>query len=109
MSQKAWRYEVLDDDDRWGLRAGDILIGFPYVHDPGSRSNPDGKVSILWREGDNHRPECSQYWYNLRQLRGRVLIEWDPATKEWRAGSARRPLSRAKRHRHASAVRTTTR
>lgn len=110
MSQKAWRYEVLEDDDRWGLSAGDVLIGFPYAHDPGSRTNPDGKVSILWREGDNHRPGCNQYWYNLRRLRGSVPIEWDAEVKEWRPDSRKRPRSRAKRNRHATApARTTSR
>lgn len=102
MSQTAWRYKVLDDDDRFGLTTGDIVIGVPYVYDPGHRHNPDGKITVLWRDGDNHRPECNQYWYNLRRLRGRVPIEWDDNIKGWRRpDSWKRQLSRAKRNRHA--------
>jgi len=51
MSQTAWRYKVLEDDERYGLKQGDIVIGVPYVYDQGHRNNPDGKVTILWREG----------------------------------------------------------
>jgi hypothetical protein len=100
MSQTAWRYEVLDDDERFGLKQGDVIVGVPYVYDPGHRNNPDGKISILWREGDDHRPESNQYWYSLRRLRGRVPIEWDDELKGWRRPDPRkRPPSRAKRNR----------
>lgn len=101
MSQCAQRYQVLDDDERFGLKQGDIVIGFPYIYNPGHRNNPDGKVTVLWREGDGHRPECNQYWYSLRRLRGRVPIAWDEDLKLWRRSESRkRPLSRAKRNRH---------
>lgn len=101
MSQNARRYEVLEDDDRFGLKEGDVVVGFPYPYDPGHRTNPEGKITVLWREGDNHRPECSQYWHSLHRLRGHVPIEWDHETKEWRRSEVRkRPLPRAKRNRH---------
>jgi hypothetical protein len=101
VSHTAWRYEVLDDDERFGLKQGDVIVGVPYAFDPGHRRNPDGKVTVLWREGDDYRPGCNQYWYNLLRLSGRVPIAWDAGLKGWRPSSRKRPLSRAKRTRHA--------
>lgn len=99
-NQMASRYEVLRDNEPWGLQQGDVVVGVPYNFDPGHRRNPEGKVTILWRESDGHRPDCNQYWRDLRRLRGRVPILWDDEARGWTPqDNWKRPLPRAKRNR----------
>lgn len=50
-----------DDDERFKLKAGDILVGSPYQYDP-------GKTSIAFRVSDGFRPECNQYNSSIRPL-----------------------------------------
>lgn len=50
-----------DDDERFKLKAGDILLECPYQHDP-------GKTSIAFRLSDGYRPECNQYNSSIRPL-----------------------------------------
>lgn len=44
---------MLKDDPRFGLKAGDVLIGHPYRY--------DSKWTIVCREFDGYDPECNQY------------------------------------------------
>jgi hypothetical protein len=53
------RWLLLDDDERFGLTSGDVLIGRPYWLDP-------DKVTVDFRESDGVDPECNQYRVNLR-------------------------------------------
>lgn len=99
-AQLARRYEIIRHPvaGGHGLAAGDIYIGFPYFLDPGSKANPEGKVTLLYRESDGARADKGEYWNLLRELPGRVRIEFDQGTKSWRAAGPRsRPTARAKR------------
>lgn len=92
-AQLARRYEVLR-----GESAGVVVIGFPHFLDPGSKANPDGSVTVLYRETDGARADGTEPWSNLRELPGRVRIEFDSATQAWvAAGPRSRPTARAKR------------
>ena len=98
--QLARRYEIVRHavTEAHGLTAGDIYVGFPYFLDPGSKANPEGKVTLLYRESDGTPADTSEYWNLLRELPGRVRIEFDHDTKSWRAAGPRsRPTARAKR------------
>lgn len=94
------RYEILRHPaaDARDLAAGDVYVGFPYFLDPGSKNNPEGKVTLLYRETDGATADTFEYWNLLRELSGRVRIEFDPDTKSWRAAGLRsKPTPRAKR------------
>jgi len=98
--QFARRYEIVRHavTEAHGLAAGDIYVGFPYFLDPGSKANPEGKVTLLYREADGAPADASEYWNLLRELPGRVRIEFDKDTTSWRAASRQsRPTPRAKR------------
>jgi hypothetical protein len=59
------RYELLDDDPRFGLSAGDILICAP-MHWAWA---PE-KVAVIRRESDGYEPGCSQYRVSVRHVSG---------------------------------------
>lgn len=104
MAESARRYRLLDDDDRFGLHKGDIVVGLPYRLDPGSRTNPDGKIFILYREDDGHEPGCNLYWYTLKRIGGRIHVEWSEGSNKW--APAPKPRSRKKRwQQHAATSR----
>jgi hypothetical protein len=54
------RMELLVDDDRFGLLAGDVLVCVDYPY--------DAKVTVLYREADGHQPECNQYNHHVRLI-----------------------------------------
>ena len=59
------RYEIREDDERFGLCAGDIVVC--------ERMHPawaEEKVRVLYRESDGYQPECSQYRRNVRHVSG---------------------------------------
>lgn len=58
------RYELLADDERFGLSKGDILICEPYWLDPAE------KLTVMWRESDGFDPMCNQYRPALKPIRG---------------------------------------
>ncbi len=98
--QLARRYAIANHELNIGrgLAVGDVYIGFPYFPDPGSKTNPEGKVTLLYRESDSFRADTSEYWNLLRELPGRVRIEFDLASKSWQsAGPRSKPTPRAKR------------
>jgi hypothetical protein len=55
------RWQLLKDDDRFGLRKGDVLIGRPYWLDP-------EKITVDYRECDGRDPMCNQYRTDLKWL-----------------------------------------
>jgi len=55
------RWELLADDERFGLRAGDVLICVPYWLDPGD------KLTVLRRESDGFDPSCNVYRSQVRR------------------------------------------
>jgi hypothetical protein len=57
------------DDPGFHLDKGDIVEGLPVPDDPGSASNPEGRVRILRRLYDNYSPGCTLRWVDLEQLR----------------------------------------
>ncbi len=59
------RYELLFDDERFGLKAGDVLICEP-MHPAWANE----KVAVLYRESDHFEPGCSQYRDWVRHLSG---------------------------------------
>jgi hypothetical protein len=56
------RWLLLEDDEQFGLRAGDVLIGRPYWLDPGM------KITVEYREGDGFDPSCNQYYRAVRWI-----------------------------------------
>ena len=58
---RAERYRLKGDDERMGLKAGDILVCVPYWLDP-------EKLTVLYREGDGFDPECNVYRYQVERL-----------------------------------------
>ncbi|XKH58552.1 hypothetical protein LG293_15985 (plasmid) [Citricoccus nitrophenolicus] len=55
--------EVLEDDDRFGVSAGEQYFAKTYWLDPGA------KASLLARLGDGYDPSCNQYWHTVRFVR----------------------------------------
>lgn len=99
-AQLARRYEIIRHavTADHGLTAGDVYVGFPYFLDPGGKTNPEGKVTLLFREIDGVRADTNEYWNLLRELPGRVRIEFDNTAQTWRAAGPRaKPLARTKR------------
>lgn len=62
------RYELLDDDPRFGLKKGDILI-CERMHWAWSRE----KIAVVQRESDGYDPSCSVYRNMVRHVSGPVL------------------------------------
>lgn len=58
-TREMW-HVIREDDERFGLAAGDIVrtINYPW----------DAKVSVLFREWDGYEPECSQYLHAVSFL-----------------------------------------
>lgn len=52
--------EILEDDERLGVSAGETYFAQTYWLDPGS------KVSLLARTTDGFDPSCNQYWSTVR-------------------------------------------
>lgn len=81
-----------------GQDPGDIFIGVPYFLNPGGKDNPGGKITLLYREKDGGRADTEEEWNRLRQIPGRVRIEFDTTSQSWvAAGPRSRPTPRAKR------------
>jgi hypothetical protein len=59
------RYELLIDDPRFRLKAGDILI-CERMH----WAWADEKVAVVRRESDGYEPGCSQYRHSVRHVSG---------------------------------------
>jgi hypothetical protein len=99
-AQLARRYEVIRHTvaEAHGLAAGDVYVGHPYFLDPGSKANPEGKITLLYRDSDGARADTTEYWNLMRELPGRVRIAFDPAAQVWvAAGPRSKPLARTKR------------
>lgn len=58
------RYVLKDDDARFGLAAGDVLVCEPYWLDPGL------KLTVLYREADRFDPSCNVYRREVDKVRG---------------------------------------
>jgi len=58
------RYVLKDDDPRFGLAAGDVLVCEPYWLDPGL------KLTVLYREADGLDPSCNVYRQQVHKVRG---------------------------------------
>ncbi len=54
------RYQLIEDDERMDLSAGDIVIASPY------RYEPDCKLTVHHRESDGFDPECNLYRCQVR-------------------------------------------
>ena len=59
------RYELLFEDERFGLHKGDVLICEP-MHWAWA---PE-KVAVVRRESDGYEPGCSQYRHDVKHLSG---------------------------------------
>lgn len=58
------RYVLNRDLNRFGLRAGDILVCEPYSLDPGE------KGTVRYRESDLLDPGCNVYWCQVTPVDG---------------------------------------
>jgi hypothetical protein len=54
-------YAMKDDDERFGMKKGDIFIGAQYDMDP-------EKISVGFRVSDGFDPGCNQYRSSVRKL-----------------------------------------
>lgn len=59
-----WRYELLEDDKRFKLKKGDILICGP-MHWAWA---PE-KLAVIKRESDGYDPGCSVYRCQVRKVK----------------------------------------
>lgn len=59
------RWQLLDDDPRFGLNAGDIII-CESMH----RAWAPEKVASVRRESDGYEPGCSFYRHMVRHVSG---------------------------------------
>lgn len=57
--------EILHDDERLGLRAGEQYVAQAYVLDP-------EKIVLIGRLPDGLNPQCSQYWTEVAWLSWRT-------------------------------------
>ena len=53
------RVKLLEDDERFKLKAGDTFKAERYKYDPRE------KVTLLSRESDGFIPECNQYIHSV--------------------------------------------
>lgn len=62
------RYRLLHDDERFGLKAGDILVceSMHWAWAP-------EKVAVKYRESDGYEPGCSQYRQSVEWVSGPKL------------------------------------
>lgn len=58
-----WRYELLEDDLRFKLKKGDVLICGP-MHWAWATE----KLAVIRRESDGYEPECSVYRETVKRL-----------------------------------------
>lgn len=58
-------FELLADDERFDLRAGDVLECVPYTYDP------HDKLTVLRRVSDGMQPSCNVYRSQVRRVRAR--------------------------------------
>lgn len=58
----AKRWLLREDDLRFGLRKGDVLLCVPYWLDP-------DKLTVLHRESDGCAPQCNVYRSQVKRLR----------------------------------------
>jgi len=63
------RYELLEDAEDFGLKAGDILICGCMHHAAWAPK----KIAVRRRESDGFEPECSQYRGCVRHISGPKL------------------------------------
>ena len=63
--QELSRYEIIEDAEDFGLKAGDIVVCGP-MHPAWAGE----KVAISYRESDGFEPECSQYRGNVKHISG---------------------------------------
>ncbi|MFD7161301.1 hypothetical protein ACFV9C_42415 [Kribbella sp. NPDC059898] len=54
-------YELLENDDVTGLKAGDVLLCEPYELNP-------GKLTVICRLTDGYDPQCNQYLRSVRPI-----------------------------------------
>ena len=57
------KYRLIEDEPRFGLSAGDVLLCEPYWLDP------DTKLTVLARESDGFDPECNVYRCEVKRIR----------------------------------------
>ncbi len=57
------RYVLKDDDERFGLSAGDVLVCRPYWLD-------SAKLTVMYRERDGFDPQCNVYRPSVERVRG---------------------------------------
>jgi hypothetical protein len=62
---KPSRYRLLLGDERFGLKADDILVCGPMHW-----AWADEKVAVLYRESDGYEPGCSQYRHSVEWVSG---------------------------------------
>ena len=56
---KASLWTLINDDPRFNLQSGDVLVCVPYEYDP-------AKLIVITRLSDGYRPECTVYRYEVR-------------------------------------------
>lgn len=95
MRKRAHRYRLLVPAPR--LEVGDVVLGWPYVLNPGSDSNPGGKVTIVLREVDQHSCVLNLFWSDLHRLPGSAELHLSADTGNWVIAERRKPSSRKKR------------
>lgn len=69
-NQVGRRYRLLANNERFGLKVGDVLVCRPFWSDPGHSLNPSGKLTVLHREDDQFEPDhCDIPWSQLEELK----------------------------------------
>lgn len=76
MAAKA--YMLTEDDERFAMRAGDVLLCIPYLPDP-------VKLTVICRISDGYDPECNVYLSQVQPMSDSGLADW--AFKRQRAAS----------------------
>lgn len=56
------RYRLKEDDERFGLKSGDVLICIPYFYEH------DEKLSVIRRESDGFDPDCNVYRAQVERI-----------------------------------------
>lgn len=62
MSNDVAVYRLKEDDPRFGMSAGDLLLCTPYFLDPGA------KGTVITRITDGFNPDCNVYWGQVEKL-----------------------------------------